>query len=119
MWVLYGFFVSISLSSLINYRAELRTDAAITVFTTRFAGSLSAVGNFLSGMVGVPLWTFFWCDLVGNVIEPGIALGIGYAVGNYWDEFSGPLQLAAGIIAILVVLFILFRIYRRITKKYE
>ena len=100
-------------------RSELQTDAAVTVFTTRFAGSLSALGNFLSGIVGVPFWTFFWCDVVGNIIEPGAALGIGYAVGNYWSEFSGPLEIFAGIVAVLIVLFIVFRIYRRITRKYE
>ena len=53
--------------------------------------SLSPIGSFLAGLVGVPFSTFFWWDLLGNFIEPGAALGIGYAVGNYWNEFSGPI----------------------------
>ncbi len=98
---------------------ELRTDAAITVFTTRFAGSLSPIANFLAGLVAVPFGTFFWYDLLGNFIEPGVALAVGYAVGDYWDEFSGPLEIFAGIVAVAVILFVLLRIQRRITRRRE
>jgi undecaprenyl-diphosphatase len=100
-------------------KEELRTDAAVTVFTTRFAGSLSPIANFLSGMVKVPFRTFLPFDLLGNVIEPGGALLIGYAVGDYWNDFSGPLEIFAGVVAVSVVLFILVRIYRRVSRKYQ
>jgi membrane protein DedA with SNARE-associated domain len=97
---------------------EMRSDAAITVFTTRFAGSLSPIANFLAGLVGVPWWTFLWCDFLGNVIEPGAAIMIGYAVGAYWNDFSGIFGIATGMIAILIIIFFLFRIHRRMTRKY-
>jgi membrane protein DedA with SNARE-associated domain len=97
----------------------LRTDAAITVFSTRFAGSLSPIANFLAGLVGVPFMVFLANDLLGNLIEPFVALGLGYAAGDYWSDFSGTLELVAGIVAVVVIMFVLYRIYRRMTKRYE
>ena len=98
---------------------ELRADAGVTVFMTRFAGSLSPVANFLAGLVRVPLKTFLINDFLGNVIEPGVALELGYAAGDYWNDFSGPLELLAGTIAVVVIMFVLFRIYRRMMRRYE
>ena len=99
-------------------REELRTDAAITVFITRFAGSLSSVTNFLAGLVAVRLKTFFVYDLLGNIIEPFAALFIGYLVGDYWSDFSNFFALLAAIFAVGIVIFVLLRIHRRITRKY-
>lgn len=101
----------------IRLKEELITDAAVTVFMTRFAGSLSSITNFLAGLVEVPFMTFLWFDLLGNFIEPFIALTLGYAVGNYWSDFSNLLSLTAGIIAAAVLLFMLARIYRRMMRK--
>lgn len=98
---------------------ELRTDAAITVFMTRFAGVLSSPTNFLAGMAKVPFLTFLWCDFWGNIIEPFAALALGYLAGAYWSDFSGPLSLFAAVVATVVLLFVLARIYRRIMRKYE
>lgn len=98
---------------------ELRTDAAITVFTTRFAGSLSPVAALLAGLVKVPFNTFLINDFFGNLIEPFAALSIGYLVGNYWDDFSNLLELIAAIVAVAVIMFVLLRIYRRMMRRYE
>jgi len=100
-------------------REELRTDAAITVFTTRFAGSLSVVANFLAGLVAVPFKIFFVNDILGNIIEPFVILSVGYLVGSYWNDFSNTLELVAAIVAVAVVMFVLFRIQRRMAKKYD
>ncbi|HEX4103871.1 MAG TPA: VTT domain-containing protein [Candidatus Paceibacterota bacterium] len=102
-----------------HLQAELRSDAAVTVFMTRFAGSLSSITNFLAGLVAVPLKTFFIYDLIGNIIEPFSALFLGYLVGSYWNDFSNLLSLIGAIVAVVVLLFILLRMYRRIMKKYE
>ena len=103
----------------IRLKEELITDARVTVFITRFAGSLSSITNFLAGFVEVPFMTFLWFDFLGNVIEPFGALALGYAVGNYWSDFSNLLSLIAGIFATAILLFVLARIYRRITRKYS
>jgi len=102
----------------VHLKEELRTDAAVTVFVTRFAGSLSSIANFLAGLVGVPFKTFLFYDVIGNIIEPLVALSLGYLVGNYWSDFSSFLGLVTGIIATGVILFILVRMHRRITKRY-
>jgi membrane protein DedA with SNARE-associated domain len=98
---------------------ELRTDAAVTVFITRFAGSLSPIAALLAGLVAVPLDTFFWPDLLGNIIEPGAALTIGYAVGNYWNKFSSAFDLFAAIAAAGILLFVLARMYRRMMRHHH
>ena len=100
-------------------REELRVDAAITVFMTRFAGLLSTPANFLAGLVEVRFKTFLVYDFLGNFIEPFAALSIGYLVGNYWDDFSDLFTLIAAIIAAAVILFVLVRIYRRMMRRYQ
>lgn len=97
---------------------EFRTDAPVTVFMTRFASSLSTISNFLAGLVEVPFKTFLFYDFLGNIIEPGAALSIGYLVGNYWNNFSGTFETVTGMVAAAVIIFILLRISRRIAKKY-
>jgi membrane protein DedA with SNARE-associated domain len=103
----------------VNLEEELRSDAAITVFTTRFAGSLSSITNLLAGLVRVPLGTFIFYDLIANIIEPAAALGIGYAVGNYWSDFSNFFTIIAAIVAVAIIMFVLIRMQRKIMKKYE
>jgi membrane protein DedA with SNARE-associated domain len=100
-------------------REELRSDAAITVFTTRFAGSLSPVANFLAGLVGVPFKVFLLNDFLGNFIEPFAALGLGYLAGNYWNNYSNLLEIVAAIVAVAVIMFILWRMYRRMMRRLE
>ncbi|HUC31200.1 MAG TPA: VTT domain-containing protein [Candidatus Paceibacterota bacterium] len=102
----------------IRLKEELVTDAGVTLFITRFAGSLSSITNFLAGFVEVPFMTFVWPDLLGNFIEPGVALTLGYIVGNYWSDFSNFLSLLAALVAAAALLFILTRIYRRMMRKY-
>lgn len=103
-----------------NYlQEEFRTDAAVTVFTTRFASSMSTVANFLAGFVGVPFMTFLVYDFFGNILEPSAVLLLGYLVGDYWNSFSGLLSLTSAIVAVVVVMFIIARIYRKIERKYN
>ncbi len=98
-------------------QSELRTDAAVTVFTTRFAGALSTVANFLAGLVRVRFTTFFINDVLGNAIEPFGALAIGFAAGNYWSNLSEPIEIVAGMVAVAIVMFVLYRIYRRVARR--
>jgi len=103
----------------IRLKEELVADAAVTVFVTRFAGSLSPIAALLSGLVRVPFKTFIVYAFLGNFIEPFVALSLGFAVGNYWSDFSGLLSTVPGIIAVGVMLFVLWRINQRIAKKYR
>ncbi len=103
----------------VNLERELRSDAAITVFITRFAGSLSSIANLLAGLVKVPLATFLVSDAVGNVLEPFAWLAIGYVVGNYWSDFSGISDMVGVVVALGAVMFVLVRMQQRFMKKYE
>lgn len=96
---------------------ELRSDAVSTVFTSRFAGSLSSITNFLAGFVNVPLFSFLIPDILGDFIEPLVVLIIGYALGTYWSSASDTLDVFAALVATAVIMFILFRIYRRMAKR--
>lgn len=97
---------------------ELRTDAIITIFITRQAGYLSTIANFLAGLVKVPFGIFLFFDFIGQIVEPLVALSIGYLVGNYWSDFSGSFEIVTGIVGVVIVIFILARISQRIAKKY-
>jgi membrane protein DedA with SNARE-associated domain len=96
---------------------ELRQDAVSTVFSSRFAGSLSSIVNFVAGFVGVPFFSFFIPDLLGDLIEPLVLMCVGYVLGVYWDNFSSVLTIFAAVVATGVIMFILFRMYRRMTKR--
>lgn len=103
----------------VNLEQELRGDAVVTIFLTRFAGTISSITNLLAGVAGVPLKTFLWCDLTANLIEPFAWLGVGYLVGDYWSNISGIADIVAGGIGIAILVFILFRIQYRINKRFE
>jgi membrane protein DedA with SNARE-associated domain len=103
----------------VNLEKELQSDAAITVFITRFAGSMSSVTNLLAGLVKVSFTTFFVNDLAANILEPGMWLAIGYGVGSYWNDFSNLSSIVGGIFAVSIIMFILFRMQRRMMKKYQ
>jgi membrane-associated protein len=96
---------------------ELRQDAVGTVFTSRFAGSLSSVVNLLAGFVGVPLLSFLIPDILGDFIEPFFVLCVGYALGAYWSDFSNILSISVAIVATAVIMFILSKMYRRMEKR--
>jgi len=100
-------------------KEELRTDAAINVFITRFAGYLGPVVSILSGLVEVPFKTFIFFGFLGDFAEAFIVLLIGYIVGNYWSDFPGIFNIFTSIAAVGVTLFILLKIQRRIVKKYS
>ncbi|MCL4405365.1 MAG: VTT domain-containing protein [Patescibacteria group bacterium] len=101
----------------VQFEEELRHDAAGTVFSSRFAGSLSSVVNLLAGFVGVPLLSFIIPDIIGDVIEPTVILFVGYILGIYWSNASDIFTLLAAVVATAVVLFVMFRIYRRMARR--
>ncbi len=103
----------------VNLERELRSDAAVTVFVTRFAGSLSSVTNLLAGLVKAPFTAFLASDLAGNVLEPFAWLAVGYMVGNYWSDFSEVSDTVGVVVAIGAVMFVLARMQRRFMRKYK
>jgi membrane protein DedA with SNARE-associated domain len=95
---------------------EVRRDAGPTIFMSRFAGSLDPIVTVLAGSAGVPFWMFFANDAVGNGIQIGAVLTLGYLLGDYWQNFSGVVNIVTGILVVAILFFMLFRISRRITR---
>ncbi len=93
-------------------REYLRANAGRTVFITRFGGSLDPITNFLAGFTGVHPFTFVSMSILGNGLQIASVLALGYFVGDYWQSFSGPMSTAGGIIAVLIVMYALFKMYR-------
>ncbi len=98
---------------------EVRSDAAITVFLTRFGSMMSPVTNILAGMAGVPFLTFLPSDAMGNILEPFGFLWIGYAAGVHWNNFSGVADIVGAIVAVASVMFIVIRMQRRFLRRYD
>ena len=96
---------------------EIKNDATVTIFFTRFAGSLCPIVSLLSGLVGVSFKKFLLLDFAGNFLEQSTALIIGFYVGNSWSQFSSIFNLLIAIIASGVIIFILLRIQKKIFKK--
>jgi membrane protein DedA with SNARE-associated domain len=96
---------------------EIKKDATVTIFFTRFAGSLCPVVSLLSGLVKVPFKKFLLLDFVGNFLEQSTALVIGFYVGNSWNAFSNIINLFVAIVAFAMIIFILLRIQKRILKR--
>ena len=114
-----GFFRLRKVKFFVNLEKELRSDAAITVFITRFGSAMSPLTNVLAGVSKVPFLTFLPADIAGNVLEPFGFLAFGYAAGSYWNDLSGAADLIGAIIAVVSVIFILVRMQKRFMRKYE
>ena len=96
---------------------EVKRDAGPTIFMSRFAGSLDPIVTILAGAASVPFRIFFANDILGNGIQIGAVLTLGYLLGDYWQNYSGVVNIATGIFVVAVLFFMLFRISRRITKR--
>ncbi len=97
--------------------AEVRRDAPFMIFSTRIAGALGPAVNVFSGISGVSFKKFLFYDATGNLVDIGGLLLIGYAVGSYWESFSDVVGIIVAITVVAIVMFILWRISRRIIRR--
>lgn len=93
---------------------EVRQGAPFMIFATRIAGALGPAVNVLAGVSNVPFRTFLLYDVTGNLVDIGGALLIGFMVGSYWEDFSAIANIAVAIAVVAIVMFVLWRISRRI-----
>ena len=61
----------------------------MTIFMSRFGGTLDPVVNVLSGLGEVSFRTFIIFDIIGNAVSLFIVVTAGYYLGDYWQSFSG------------------------------
>lgn len=94
----------------------LISNAGLTIFVTRLAGSLDPLGSFLSGLVGIRFITFLFYDFLGNFLEMATVISLGYSAGSQWENFSNLLTIIGEIFVVAIIIFVLIRIYRRLTR---
>ncbi len=89
----------------------VRTQAGPTIIVSRFVGTIGPLVNFLSGLASVPLSKFIFFDLIGNAIDIAAILIIGYALGQYWQDFAGIMDTVGWIFLVLIVVYVTINIY--------
>jgi membrane protein DedA with SNARE-associated domain len=93
----------------------------LTIFITRFLGTLGIVVNFLAGLIAVPFQQFLLYDAIGNALTIACFVFTGYGLGVYVNNYSIITKLLGWIIVIAVLIFLLVRVivkkHRRAKKK--
>ena len=92
------------------------------VFFGRFVSVLRTYAAFLAGTARMPWLRFLVFNASGGIVW-ATAYGVGaYAAGNQISKFSGPVDIALGAVAVLVILaivLVLRRQERALTEKAE
>lgn len=86
--------------------------AGWTVFLTRFITSAGTIVNFLAGFVRVSLKKFFFFDILGNALDLGSMLVLGFVAGIYWEKFNDVMDVVGMALLFLLVMFVLWKTYR-------
>jgi membrane-associated protein len=88
----------------------VKSNAGITIFVSRFAGTIGPLVNFLSGLADIPLSKFIFFDSIGNAVDIAALLVIGYFLGQYWQDFSGIVDTVGWIIIVGIVMYAIIKI---------
>ncbi len=85
----------------------------VTIFISRFAGSLDPVVNILSGLGEVSFKTFLIFDILGNFVSLTAVISVGYYLGDYWQTFSGVFATTGWIIFAVLTAGAILVIFRK------
>ncbi|MES2213681.1 MAG: VTT domain-containing protein [Patescibacteria group bacterium] len=100
-------------SFLTKLEQYVKHHAGLTIFFSRLIGVLGPPVNFLSGYMKVPTHIFIFYDTLGNALEIGIFLVLGFAIGDAWGDVSGMISLIQGMLLVAVLVFILYHVYKK------
>lgn len=92
----------------------------VTIVVSRFSGPAGTLINFLSGIAGVPIGYFIFWDAIGNAINIGLCVTVGYILGTFWENYFGvinDLGLTIFVTEILIVILAILVFKKRKTKK--
>ena len=87
--------------------------AGLAIFVSRFVGILGPLVNFLAGFTKVSAERFIAFDILGNLCETGLLLGIGYLVGDAWSSVSSLVTLGEGLLLVAILIWIVFQAIRK------
>lgn len=93
----------------VKVESWLRKYAGVTIFFTRLAGPFGPAVNFLSGLIKVPFKKFLLADLSGNFIDIFGLILIGYAVGNYWENFLKRIEYIGWFIFVFLIGYLIYK----------
>ena len=85
----------------------------MTIFISRFGGTLDPLVNILSGLGGVSFKTFLLFDLLGNLVSLTLVISAGYYLGDYWQNFSDVVTTTGWIIFAILTTGAILVIFRR------
>lgn len=85
----------------------MQKHARLTIVATRFMGAPGTAVNYISGVAGVPVRMFLLCDIIGNALDIGLFLTIGYFLGSFWQEYSDISSLLSLIALVVLCIVIL------------
>ena len=89
----------------------IKAHAGLTLFVTRFLGSLSTVTSIMVALAGMSVRDFLLYDTAGNLVDLlGIML-IGFFLGIYWENAADIIGIGGFILALAVLAYILRKVY--------
>jgi membrane-associated protein len=94
----------------------VRDHARPTILVTRFLGTPGVIVNFFCGLNGVTYRRFVLYDIIGNTLDIGGFLFLGYTLGIYSDNYSNIATLVGWIVFILALIFIIVRFFLKRRK---
>jgi membrane protein DedA with SNARE-associated domain len=83
----------------------VREHVRMAIIVTRFIGTPGSIVNFLCGLSGVPYRRFVIYDIIGNATDTAFFVVLGYALGNFSENFSNIAQLTGWIVLVVLLIF--------------
>lgn len=83
-----------------------------TILVSRFISALTPIANVFAGIARVPLSIFLGAEIIGALMEVGLACLMGVTFGDNWQYIQDLLGNIGGMIA-LVVILVVITVWRR------
>jgi len=98
-------------SSLTKVEGFVHEHLRLTITATRFLGIPGVIVNFLCGLSGVPYRRFVFYDAIGNALDVGLFIAVGYALGSFSENFSSISSLTGWIILVALLIFVVVKAF--------
>lgn len=96
--------------SLALVKKYLSRYAVWTIIISRFSNAVGIIVNLFCGFSKLPFRKFLLADIIGNFFNVLAMLIIGYIVGEYWDQAASIVNWIGTGLAILIILFVIYKI---------
>ena len=98
--------------------AYIKGHLRLTIFVTRFVGTASMIVNLLSGLIPISSKTFFLYDAVGNFLDIGIMVLLGFFISESWQSVAGIIgTISTTIYVLILIALVIFIFIKKINKQ--